>query len=161
MSAAVAGGAIATAMAFVLGVGYLQRTAQDARRWDASAALQRQLLVDVHAALPRPPHGATLYAFDHPLTVGASVPVLNTTLDLTSAIRWSYADRSLGGVPLGYSTRLVCGATAVYASDTGPAHGARYGKALLVDVDARRAVRVGSRTQCARVAAALPGDAGG
>jgi hypothetical protein len=152
VSPSAAGGAIAVVAALVLGTGYLQRTARDARQWDASAALQRQLLDNVRAALPRPPLGATLYAFDHPLSVGPSVPVLNTALDLTSALRWSYGDRSLAGVPIGQSTHLVCGPTALYASDAGPGYGARYGRALLVDVDARRVVGISSRAECAAAA---------
>jgi hypothetical protein len=154
VSPAVVAGTLAAVTAVALGIGYLQRTAGDARRWDASAADQRQLLATFHAALPRPPHDATLFAFDYPLTIGTSVPVLNTTLDLTSAIRWSYADRSLVGVPIGGSTRLVCGPTALYSSADGPAHGARYGRTLLIDVGDRRAVRVSSRTQCAAAASA-------
>ena len=154
-SAPTAAAAIAAAAALVLGAGYLHRTAKDARQWDTSAALQRQLLANVHAALPRPPHGATIFTFDHPLRVGASVPVLNTALDLTSAIRWSYADRSLAGAPIGPAARLVCGPAAAYPSDAGSSYGARYGQALLVDVGARRAVAVSSRSQCAAAAPRL------
>jgi hypothetical protein len=138
------GGFAVPAVALVLGAAYLGQTAHDARAWDAAAAAQQQVLADVHAALPQPRPGAVVYAFDAPGSVGPGVPVLNTTLDLTSAIRISYARASLIGVPLAAATNLTCGSVSPFADGVRGAYGGSY----LVDVGARRAVRLTGRAQC-------------
>jgi len=123
--------------------------------WDAAAADQRQELADVHAALPRLPAGATVFAFGAPAVVGPGVPVLNTTLDLSSAIRISYTSPRLLGVPLPAPAILTCaapGPSAVGSAGT-------YGTSYLLDVRARRATRLLTRAQCAaRVREAIAGS---
>jgi len=142
-----AGAAIAAVLAVALCATYLQRSASDARAWDAAAADQQRLLANVHAALPRLPSGAVLYAFDAPLLVGPGVPVLNTALDLTSAVRLSYADRALTAVPTRAAAGVRCGARGPLAA------GVRglYEQSYLLDVRARRARRLTSAAQCAAV----------
>jgi hypothetical protein len=137
-AAAVAAGAL------VLGGAYLNRTASDARAWDSAAADQRQLLANLHAAVPRPGPRAVLFAFNAAESVGPGVPVLNTTLDLTSAIRLSFSSRGLVGVPLGATAKLACAPAGPLADGVAGAYGSSY----LVDVAARRAVRLTDRAQC-------------
>ena len=96
-----AAGLAATVAGLALGGAYVERTATDARAWDAAAADQRQLLADLHAALPRPPQAAIVYVLDTPQTVGPGIPVLNTTLDLTSAV-----SRPAGGILSGCRSAL-------------------------------------------------------
>jgi hypothetical protein len=150
---AASAGLAATAAAVALGAAYVRQTATDARAWDLAAADQRQLLVDLHAALPRLPRGAIVYAFDAPQVVGPGIPVLNTTLDLTSAVRISYASPAVVGVPVAGGERVSC-------SPSGPlAGGVRgsYGASFLVDLGARRATELSGRAQCAaQTAAAEP-----
>lgn len=136
---------LAAAATIALGTGYLKQTAADARAWDAAAADQRQLLRDLHAILPRPGRAATLYVFDAPQTVGPGIPVLNTTLDLTSAVRISYATSAVTGVPLEAGTSLLCGLRGPSANGVNGA----YRDSYLVDIGARRAVRLIGRRQCA------------
>jgi hypothetical protein len=124
---------------------YLSRVAADARSWDTAAGDQRAILADLHSALPRPPAGATVYAFDAPLTVGPGVPVLNTMLDLTSALRLSYSSPTLLGVPLAGHASLSCTASGPVA---GGVVGA-YGRSYLVDAGRRRAFPLGDRAGCA------------
>ncbi|HLL91621.1 MAG TPA: hypothetical protein VK252_01685, partial [Solirubrobacteraceae bacterium] len=78
------------AAALGLAGAYLGRAESDARAWDAAAADQRRELADVRLALPRLPHGATVYVYGAPATVGPGVPVLNTKLDLSSALLIAY-----------------------------------------------------------------------
>jgi hypothetical protein len=137
-------GLAAMAVALALGGAYLKQTGADARAWDSAGADQRRLLDELHAALPRPPRGATVYAFDAPQTVGPGIPVLNTTLDLTSALRLSFSGPSLVGVPVGAAARVACGRSGPLADGVGGA----YGNAYVVDVGARRAVRLTGRAQC-------------
>ena len=140
-----AAGLGATAAALALGTAYVRQTAADARAWDAAAADQRQLLADMHVVLPRPPQSAVIYVFDTPQTVGPSIPVLNTTIDLTSAVRMSYSSPTLLGVPVAAATSVTCGPRGLLAAGVGGA----YGQAYLVDVGARRATRLIGRSQCA------------
>jgi hypothetical protein len=140
-----AAGLGATAAALALGAAYVKQTATDARAWDAAAADQRQLLVDLHAVLPRLPQAAIVYAFDAPQAVGPGIPVLNTTLDLTSAVRISYSSPGLVGVPVAGATSVACGPRGPLAGGVGGA----YGESYLVDVGARRAIRLIGRAQCA------------
>jgi hypothetical protein len=140
---------------------YLDRAAGDARAWNAAAADQRRELADLRAALPRLPAGATVFAFDAPAVVGPGIPVLNTTLDLSSAMRISYATPRLLGVPLGTQASLAC-------SSRGPAaagFAGAYGESYLVDIGTRRSTRLLGRAQCAArvresIAAVEPARAG-
>lgn len=136
---------VATLAAFALGSAYLSRTAADARAWDAAAADQRQLLTDLHAVLPRLPPDAVVYAFGVPDVVGPGIPVLNTTLDLSSALRISYSSPTPIGVPIAGAASVVCGRRGPIADGVEGA----YGHSYLVDVGAVRAVRLRSHAQCA------------
>jgi hypothetical protein len=136
--------AAVSAGALVLGAAYLNRTASDARAWDAAAADQRQLLANLHAALPRPGPRALVYAFDAPESVGPGVPVLNTKLDLTSAMRVAFSSKGLIGVPIGAAAKLACGPSGPFANGVA----GEYGNSYLVDVGARRAVLLTGRAQC-------------
>ncbi len=138
--------ALAAATAAVaLGAAYLRQTAADARAWDAAAADQQRLLADLHAALPRLPPTTIVYAFDAPTAVGPGIPVLNTTLDLTSAMRIVYSSPKLVGVPVARAASVACGLRGPLAGGVGGSYGTSY----LVDVGARQAVRLSGRDQCA------------
>ncbi len=136
------------AAVLLLGGAYLDRAAGDARAWDAAAAAQRGLLGELHAALPRPPRDATVYLLGAPASVGPGIPVLDTPLDLSSALRVSYASSGLRGVPLGPGASVACAAR-------GPSAGvfaSAYGDSYLLDVRSGRAVRLLGRAQCAAAA---------
>jgi len=147
-----AAGFAATLAALALGAGYLRQTAADARAWDAAAADQRHLLADLHSVLPSLPRAAILYAFDAPLEVGPSIPVLSTTIDLTSAVRMSYSNSTLVGVPVPAAASVTCGPRGPRAGGVG----GPYGQAYLVDLAARRAVRLIGDAQCASRTARSP-----
>jgi hypothetical protein len=142
-----AGGVVAAAAALALGAGYVDRSLADARSWDAAAADQRMLLGGLHAALPRLPGGSTVYVDGAPATVGAGIPVLNTTLDLTSAMRVSYSSPTLLGVPIAAAANVACGPRGVLAAGVSGA----YGRSYLFDLARRRAVLVLARSQCDRL----------
>jgi hypothetical protein len=86
-----------------------------------------------------------VYAFDAPGTVGPGIPVLNTTLDLTSALRLSFSGPSLVGVPVAAAASVACGRAGPRADGVGGAYGSSY----LIDIGARLAVRLTGRAQCA------------
>jgi hypothetical protein len=138
-----AAAAIASVLALALCAAYVQRGASDARAWDAAAADQQRVLASVRAALPRLPGGAVLYAYDAPLTAGPGVPVLNTQLDLASAVRVAYADPALTAVPI-LAEEVRCGSRGPRAAGVAGVYGSSY----LLDVRARSAVRLMSAAQC-------------
>jgi hypothetical protein len=135
---------VALGLALALCGAYVHRSAADVRAWDAAARDQRHVLADVRAALPRPPGGAVIYTYDAPLTVGPGVPVLNTTLDETSAVRMSYADAQLTAVPVARAAGVRCDQRATL----GAAVPGTYGRSYLLDVRARRAAPLQSQAQC-------------
>jgi len=133
------------AAALVLGGAYLGRAAGDARAWDTAAANQRNLLGAMHEALPHLPAGATVFASGAPLSVGTGIPVLDTPLDLSSAMRISYSSPQLVGVPLARAHSVACSPRGPLAGGVGGAYGASY----LLNLATRRAVRLSDRAQCA------------
>jgi hypothetical protein len=138
--------AVAT-VALVLAGAYVARSLSDARPWDAAAVQQRLELADMHSELPALAAGSTVYVVGASPTVGPGVPVLGTTLDLTSAMRLSYSQQQLTGVPLASAHAIACGRR-------GPLAGAVegiYGDSYLLDVGRRRAVRLLGRGACTAV----------
>jgi hypothetical protein len=135
----------AAAVTLALLGAYLARSAGDARTWDTAARDQRAELGELHAALPSPPAGAAVYMLGAPATVGPGIPVLDTTLDLTSALRISYSNATLLGVPLDAPAALSCGPGGPLAA------GVRgvYGDSYVVDVARRLVVPLTARSRCA------------
>jgi hypothetical protein len=124
---------------------YLQRSASDARAWDRAAREQRAVLADLHAALAPPPAGAVVFALNVPRAVGPGVPVLGTELDLTSAMRLTYASPRMWAVPLTAASEIRCDARGPQAARGQGVFGSSY----LVDVRTRRGAALASRTRCA------------
>jgi hypothetical protein len=139
--------AAVAAVALVLADAYVVRSRADARPWDAAAADQRELLAEMHAALPRLGAAATVYVVGAPASVGPGIPVLGTTLDLTSAIRLSYSQPRLTGVPLQRGATIACGQRGPVAG--GVASG--YGEAYVLDAATRRGARLLDSPGCAAV----------
>jgi hypothetical protein len=139
-----AAGLLVGAAALALGAGYVARSLADARSWDAAAADQRRELADMHRALPSLQPASTVYVFGAPAAVGPGIPVLATTLDLTSAMRVSYSDPRLVGVPIGASATIACGPRGPLVAGVG----ASYGGAYVLDVAKLKAVRLLDRRQC-------------
>jgi hypothetical protein len=138
---------VAGAAALALGAGFLSRSLADARTWDAAATDQRTLLAGLNTALPELPGEATVYVYGTPATVGPGIPVLNTTLDLTSAMRVSYSSPTLLGVPVGAAANVACDTRGALAAGVSGA----YGRSYLFNLATRRAVLLLARSQCDQV----------
>jgi hypothetical protein len=137
-------GAVIASVSLVLAGAYVVRSRADARPWDAAAADQRRLLADMHDALPAPAPGATVYLVGAPPSVGPGIPVLGTTLDLTSAMRLSYSQPRLTGIPLQAAAAIACGPHGPLAGGVS----ASYGEAYLFDAARRRAIPLLDRGRC-------------
>lgn len=145
------GALIAPLLALALCIGYLHRDAADSRWWNRAADQQRAILAGLHSALGRPAPGRVIYTLGTPATVGPGVPVLGTALDLTSAVRISFANASLRAVPLASARALRCGARGPSAGREAGSYGASY----LIDVAERSSTELSSRSRCAAAVALL------
>jgi hypothetical protein len=138
---------MSAAILVILLVGYLHLDADDTTLWNRAASDQRLLLDEAHTLLPHPPAGATIYVRGSPAQVEHRVPVLGTALDLTSALRLSFRDASLTGVPLSGAGGLRCGAETVIGNGSP----ARYGHAYLLDVARERLTALANNSDCRRL----------
>ena len=75
------------------------------------------------------------------------MPALNTALDLTSAVRLSYASPALTAVPVPAAAGVRCGPLGPLAAGVRGA----YGQSYLLDAGDRRALRLTSATQCTAI----------
>jgi hypothetical protein len=148
-------------------VGGLIRLEADHRLWDQAAGHQRAVLAAVHAALPDPPVAASLIVLNAPgvvthfewvgdARVNEPVPVFSTWWELDAAVKLSYGRADLNAYPIwSYQpAQIACGAHYVYQLGLDSVrHALDYGTVYVVDVAARRAVRLDDRAECAAVLA--------
>jgi len=139
---------VVTTATFVIGVGFIQRVREDVRRYDAATVEQRHFLKRLKIALPRPPHGLTIFTFGSRAEVAPGVPIFQYTWDLEAAISLRWNDRSLKGVPI-YGQGVSCSGSGVRPLAFGGEPVAAYGRAVFVDVPTQRTQLIGSRRACA------------
>jgi hypothetical protein len=137
---------IAAVVLVAIGVGYVVKVRNDQDGWRRSAAEQQRVL----DAIPKPPHGATVYTFNAPSFAAPGVPVFSLPFDLRAAVRLEFDDPSLKAYPIRGLDVISCGPAELHpvGGTYGPAHGAPYGEAWFVSVPRSRAFRVVSRAQC-------------
>ena len=149
-----------------IGFGYCDLTREDIGRWDRATQLQHQVLSSLRSALPRPSRGEVAYTYGVPALVAPGVSVFSEFWDLSGAFRLQAGEVRLGAYALVQGVSFVCGARGVYPSagpgpydalqgGYGPAEGADYGRAFLVDVVTRRATAITGARQCRAVTAHL------
>jgi hypothetical protein len=123
--------------------------ADDQEGWQRSARIQAQVL----AALPSPARrGTTYYTFGAPIQAAPGVPAFSLPFDLKAALRLREGTHLVAAYPMAGSTAIHCGSEGLYPSggSYGPAHGARYGEAVFVDVPSGRTARIVDRAACLR-----------
>jgi hypothetical protein len=146
------------AISALLALGYTVQLQRDIDGWDRANELQGQALSRIDQALPfELPAGSTVYTFGWPGWVSDGVPVF-TERDLAAALQLRFGEDALSAYPIYHQARIVCDRRGMYPvagnSEDGPwggydrDEGARYGRAVFVDVDRRRAWRVESQSQC-------------
>jgi hypothetical protein len=147
--------AVAVALA-AIGLGYADRLRGEADVYAASFRDQSDILAVMHADLPRPPHGSTIYLVRHVAWAGLGVPVFAQWWDLYGAMRLTYDDRTLWGYPIVPPTSSIgCGRRAVETNP--PAYGgpAPYGKAFVLDMATRTMLPLANQAACRRVTVAV------
>jgi hypothetical protein len=141
--------AILAFAALLVGVGWIQRVRDDAARYDATSARQRDELARLRAALPQPPHGSTLFTFGYPAQSAPGMPIFAKAWDLSGAVRLRWNDPSLDAFPI-YRRGVSCGRSKIRPLQLGPQYGAAYGNAVFVDLSGGHVQRIRSRGECLR-----------
>ena len=153
------GAAFALLAGCIIAFGYVQRLDKHAAQWDRSAAIQKQVLASVRTAVPRPPRGAVLYTFGHPIEVVPGVPVFAAAWDLDGAVKLTWEDPSLAAYPAIPGTTFVCGERSFAAKNgnddflaPGLDQSAPYGSAFVIDVASARVIHIRDRSACGSAA---------
>jgi hypothetical protein len=155
-----AAGSLAGLTLCLIGAGYVSTVRNDAARYDRAFVREQAILGLVHARLATPPHGSTIYVVGAPIFEAPGVPVFAASWDFHGAIDYVYRDRSLNGYPILPGVTFVCGTDSMYPTGGGfgPANGARYGVAFILNTVTQRIAAIRNRSTCAaEAAAAVPG----
>jgi hypothetical protein len=153
---------LAVALCVAIGAGYVVKVLDDQSGWRDSATIQARVLGVISATVADPPPRTTFYTFGSATFSAPGVPVFSLPFDLKAAVRLRYYDRSLAAYPIARKTGIECGPQSLQpgGGSYGPAHAARYGAAVFVDVPNRRAIAIRDRPACltwrARLGAASP-----
>jgi hypothetical protein len=100
--------------------------------------------------LPRPPAGTTIFSFGYPGQEAPGLPIFSQNWDTNGVLRLTYHEPSLYGLPIYGRGEAVCRHTLVYATEFGPEHASRYGRAVFVDLLRGSALRIDSQRSCQR-----------
>ena len=94
-------------------LGYIDRVAEDSRRFERAYALGSDVLWRLQDAVPQPPDGATIYSAGQPIEVQPGFPIFGNTWDLEGAARVIWRDYTLGASPYFPGTTMSCGSKRV------------------------------------------------
>jgi hypothetical protein len=146
---------VAIVLALVLGWGWLQRIEADIGDWDRSAAVQADVVTRIDRAVAAPWPEMTIYAVRLPTLAAPGVPIFAATWDLAGALALEWDEPSISAYPAVPRTSFACGGREISAEnwlDAFDPQTAEYGRAVIVDVAASRAVRVRNRAACVSAA---------
>ncbi len=149
--------AVAVAVAVTaIGLGYADRLRTEADAYAASFGEQATILDTMHATLPNPPNGSTIYVARHLPWTAPGVPVFVQWWEFFGAVRITYGDRSLWGYPIvPPGTSLTCGPKTVETSPAPYGAAPRYGRAFVLDMASRIMSPLTDRATCRRVVGAV------
>jgi hypothetical protein len=148
------GVALAIAIAAV-GLGYADRLRAEADVYAASFHDQQDILGVMHASLPHPPAGSTIYVVRHVAWTGLGVPVFAQWWDLYGAVRITYDDPTLWGYPIvPPASFLGCGSHTAVTTPAAYGGPPRYGHAFVLDMATRQMLPLTDRATCRRVTVA-------
>jgi hypothetical protein len=158
---------VTVTLGVVVVLGYAHLIRNDVGRWDRAAVLQHRVLSALHSALARPSAGEVAYTYGVPALVSPGVSVFSEFWDEPAAFRIQTGDPQVSAFPIVQGTTFVCTASGVYPQigpgpydalqgGFGPPEGARYGRAILVDVLNGRSTVITGPRQCRAATAHLP-----
>jgi len=121
--------------------------------WDEAFGAQIAGLSELKAAMPRLPHGATVFASSYPANQTLGVPIMASTWDFDGMVKMEYDDFSLSGYPVLEGLRVVCRTNGVALQGEGaPAVTAPYGSARLMNFQSGKYTAPQGQHACERVA---------
>lgn len=140
---------------------FIQDLRTDLRVWERSADEQYRTLNVIKEAVPDPPDAASMFVFGEGGVVTPGLPVFYHSWELTGALRATYDEGDVSGVPIIEGRGVVCEADEVLANVVGTPQvllAAPYDSAMFVDIATGRASTIRSAGQCRRLAPTyLPG----
>jgi len=139
--------AVVALAGFLLGLGFVDRLRADIGRWDTARVMQDDFLSALEQTLPRPTRGSTIYSFGYPAEVAPGIPIFTHPWDLNGALRLTYHDPTLFGLPI-YRRGVVCGEKWVYPALFGAKYASRYMKTIFVSVPERKVEPIRSKAEC-------------
>jgi hypothetical protein len=140
--------AIVTGASLALALGFADRLRTDIDHWDDATVAQRELLSGLRQAVPPPANGSRIFSFGFPGEAWPGIPIFTHYWDMNGAVRLTFNDPSLYGLPIYRPGGIVCDKAFVYPTSFGMAYGSRYGRAIFVDVLNQRTVVIRSQSGC-------------
>jgi hypothetical protein len=140
--------AILTGAALAVAIGFGDRLHADIARWDRATIAQGEFLSALKRTVKKPAGGSTIFSFGYPAEVSPGIPIFTHFWDLNGALRITFDDSSLKGLPIYRPGGIICDKSFVYASLFGVEHASPYGRTMFVDAAARRLIAVRSRSVC-------------
>jgi hypothetical protein len=132
-----------------LAVGFAGRTRDDIANWDAATVAQRSFLSDLKRVLPRPSPRSTIFSFGYPAEAADGIPIFTHFWDMNGALRLTYDDPSLHGLPIYRPGEgVVCAHSFAYGTSAGTRVTGRYGRTIFVDVVSQRHTILRSQANC-------------
>jgi len=151
--------AVALALALLTGIRFAHLVRVDARSYDLASRYQLQMLDALHASIPKPTPGETIFTFGAPAYTAPGVPVFAASWDLDGAVQVTYDDPTINAYPIIPGSAVACTATGIDASIVaGAPIVAPYGHFALFDLATGRLSRPVRAGQCTK---ALPAFAPG
>lgn len=141
--------ALAIALAAVLGIRFAHLVSLDAEAYDLSSSEQLRALATLHAKVPSPPAGETIFSFGLPAYTAPGVPAFATPWGLDGAVQVTYHDPRINAYPVIPGSTVQCTDHGVaVALAGGPTEHAAYGRVALVDVARDRLSEPRDARQC-------------
>ena len=140
--------AILTGATLAVAIGFGNRLREDIGRWDRATIAQGEFLSALKQTVKKPAGGSTIFSFGYPAEVSPGIPIFTDFWDLNGALRLTFNDPSLKGLPIYRPGGIICDKSFVYASSSGVEHASPYGRTTFVDVTAHRLLAIRSRSAC-------------
>ena len=124
----------------MLGAAYIHVVERHGDIWSTAYRAELQGMDRIEGAYPSPPSGALIIASGYPAYQTLGVPIFSARWDLNGMVKLRYGKGSLSAVPRTEQLDFACLGRGIEVEEEGAATGisARYGKAMLVDLQTGR-----------------------
>jgi hypothetical protein len=142
----------------MLGAAYIHVVERHSDIWVTAYRAELEGMDRIESAYPSPPSGALIVASGYPAYQTLGVPIFSARWDLNGMVKLRYGNGSLSAVPRTEQLDFACLRRGIEVEEEGAATGisARYGKAMLVDLQTGRRSVPRNQLECRRVEAEFP-----